>query len=64
MSLFDCRQSAALQQLTSLYVCRSKTIWRDQDILPWLEKNVNVVLDRVDAKEPIVNEYATKRSQR
>lgn len=57
-------QSPSLQQLTSLYVCRSKTIWRDTEILPWLERNVNTVLDRVDAKEEIVNEYSTKRSQR
>lgn len=57
-------QSPALQQLTSLYVSRSKTIWRDADILPWLERNVNIVLDRVDEKDPIVNEYQTKRAQR
>uniref|UniRef100_A0A182K0P4 Transcription factor 25 n=1 Tax=Anopheles christyi TaxID=43041 RepID=A0A182K0P4_9DIPT len=54
----------ALQQLMSLYVCRSKLVWRDADLLPWLERNVNAVLDRVDAKEDTVAEYATKRSQR
>uniref|UniRef100_A0A182Q545 Transcription factor 25 n=1 Tax=Anopheles farauti TaxID=69004 RepID=A0A182Q545_9DIPT len=54
----------ALQQLMSLYVCRSKLVWRDTELLPWLERNVNVVLDRVDAKEDVVAEYATKRSQR
>lgn len=48
----------------SLYVCRSKTIWRDAEILPWLERNVNIVLDRVDAKEEIVSDYCTKRNQR
>lgn len=57
-------QSPALQQLTSLYVCRSKSIWRDTAILPWLERNVNTVLDRVDAKDSIVAEYTLKRSQR
>lgn len=57
-------QSPALQQLTSLYVCRSKSIWRDTAILPWLERNVNIVLDRVDAKDSIVAEYTQKRSQR
>lgn len=54
----------ALQQLMSLYVCRSKLVWRDTELLPWLERNVHVVLNRVDAKEEIVAEYATKRSQR
>uniref|UniRef100_A0A182LS00 Transcription factor 25 n=1 Tax=Anopheles culicifacies TaxID=139723 RepID=A0A182LS00_9DIPT len=54
----------ALQQLMSLYVCRSKLVWRDAELLPWLERNVNAVLDRVDAKEDVIAEYATKRSQR
>lgn len=57
-------QPPALQQLTSLYVSRSKTVWRDTDILPWLSRNVNAVLDRVDAKDPFVSDYSTKRSQR
>lgn len=57
-------QSPALQQLTSLYVHRSKIVWRDTDILPWLERNVNLVLDKVDAKDDIVGEYTAKRSQR
>lgn len=57
-------QSLALQQLTSLYVCRSKNVWCDSDILPWLEKNVNIVLDKVDGKDEIVSEYTAKRNQR
>lgn len=57
-------QPLALQQLTSLYVCRAKSVWCDTDILPWLEKNVNIVLDKVDIKEEIVSEYVTKRNQR
>lgn len=63
-SLHFLSQSPALQQLTSLYVCRSKGVWRDAAILPWLERNVNSVLDKVDAKESIVAEYTQKRSQR
>lgn len=57
-------QPLALQQLTSLYVCRSKSVWCDASILPWLEKNVNIVLDKVDSKDEIVSEYTTKRNQR
>lgn len=57
-------QSPALEQLVSLYICRAKVMWRDQEILPWLEKNVNIVLDQVDQKSDIVNEYNVKRSQR
>ncbi|XP_058121538.1 ribosome quality control complex subunit TCF25 [Anopheles ziemanni] len=54
----------ALQQLMSLYVCRSKLVWRDTELLPWLDRNVHEVLNRVDNKEDVVAEYATKRSQR
>lgn len=57
-------QTVALQQLTSLYVCRSHQVWRDADLLPWLEANVNAVLDAVDRKQEIINEFAVKRTQR
>lgn len=58
------KATVALQQLTSMYVCRSKLVWRDAEILPWLERNVTAVLDRVDAKDDIVAEYTAKRNQR
>ncbi|XP_044763119.1 transcription factor 25 isoform X2 [Coccinella septempunctata] len=53
-----------LQQLISLYVHRSFHIWKDSDLLPWLEKNVQEVLDRVDAQEEFVQECEEKRSKR
>lgn len=62
-STYD-KATVALQQLTSMYVCRSKLVWRDTEILPWLERNVNTVLDRVDTKDDIVTEYTAKRNQR
>lgn len=58
------KATVALQQLTAMYVCRSKLVWRDAEILPWLERNVTAVLDRVDAKDEIVAEYTAKRNQR
>jgi tetratricopeptide (TPR) repeat protein len=57
-------QSLGLQQLTSLYVSRSKLVWRDSALLPWLERNVTAVLDKVDAKDEMFNDYAAKRNQR
>ncbi|CAO1401010.1 unnamed protein product [Diamesa serratosioi] len=55
----------ALQQLMALYVARCKVLWSgDQNVLLWLERNVNIVLDKVDKKDEIVSEYAVKRSQR
>ncbi|XP_055626458.1 transcription factor 25 [Toxorhynchites rutilus septentrionalis] len=62
-STYD-KATVALQQLISMYVCRSKIVWRDTEILPWLEKNVNIALDRVDAKDEIVVDYTVKRNQR
>ncbi|XP_058829900.1 ribosome quality control complex subunit TCF25 [Topomyia yanbarensis] len=58
------KATVALQQLVSMYICRSKLVWRDAEILPWLERNVNTVLDRVDAKDEIVADYTSKRNQR
>lgn len=43
---------------------RNYHIWKDSDLLPWLEKNVHEVLDRIDKKDPIVEEYETKRLTR
>ncbi|ALC43377.1 CG7927 [Drosophila busckii] len=54
-------QSPALHQLVCLYVCRAKIVWRQNDVLSWLERNVNAVLDRIDAKDPIVQDCKDKR---
>uniref|UniRef100_A0A336KKI3 CSON009574 protein n=1 Tax=Culicoides sonorensis TaxID=179676 RepID=A0A336KKI3_CULSO len=63
-SLAYSQQRLPLQQLTSLYVCRCKMVWKDPDILPWLERNVNTVLDLVDSDDPIVKDYEQKRNSR
>uniref|UniRef100_A0A6P4EG20 Transcription factor 25 isoform X1 n=1 Tax=Drosophila rhopaloa TaxID=1041015 RepID=A0A6P4EG20_DRORH len=57
-------QSPALHQLVCLYVCRARVVWRQNEVLPWLESNVNIVLDRIDSKDPLVDEYKEKRSLR
>lgn len=55
----------ALQQLMQLYIARSKIVWSgDNEILMWLERNVHVVLDRVEKKDEIINECVAKRSSR
>lgn len=53
-----------MEQLVKLYVDRSYHIWKESDIVPWFEKNVHEVLDRVDKREPIVLDYESKRSKR
>lgn len=55
----------ALQQLMQLYIARSTIVWSgDSEILMWLERNVHVVLDKVDDKDEVINECITKRSSR
>lgn len=56
--------SPALHQLIALYVCRAKVIWRDTNVISWLEKNVNTVLDRIENKDPVTIDYNNKRQQR
>ncbi|XP_023012489.1 nuclear localized protein 1 [Leptinotarsa decemlineata] len=58
------RQPPALNQLILLYINRSYHIWKDSDLLPWLEKNVHEVLDRVEKNDVIVKECETKRMKR
>lgn len=33
-------------------------------MLPWLEKNVHEVLDRVDKGDPLIQDYDNKRTKR
>lgn len=63
-STYYAKHPLALQQLIALYVCRAKLLWKDNEILPWLEKNVNIVMDRIDANDEIVADYTAKRNQR
>lgn len=50
--------------LVQLYIHRSYHIWKESEILNWLEKNTLEVLARVDNKDPVVEEYAEKRKRR
>lgn len=43
---------------------RSFHIWKDSELLPWLEKNVNEVLDHIDSGESLINDYESKRVKR
>uniref|UniRef100_A0A8C4WCM3 Transcription factor 25 n=1 Tax=Gopherus evgoodei TaxID=1825980 RepID=A0A8C4WCM3_9SAUR len=57
-------QPPALNQLVSLYVGRTHSLWKDPAIMAWLETNVHEVLRRVDTSEPVVEEFAQKRKVR
>ncbi|KAM6123779.1 ribosome quality control complex subunit TCF25 [Phoenicopterus ruber ruber] len=57
-------QPPALNQLTSLYVGRTHSLWKDPAIMAWLETNVHEVLRLVDARDPLVEESEHKRKMR
>uniref|UniRef100_A0A665SYB0 Transcription factor 25 (basic helix-loop-helix) n=1 Tax=Echeneis naucrates TaxID=173247 RepID=A0A665SYB0_ECHNA len=57
-------QSLALAELTALYVGRTYNVWREAGVMLWLEQSVREVLRRVDAKDPLVEDYQNKRKQR
>ncbi|KAM9861368.1 ribosome quality control complex subunit TCF25 [Aulostomus maculatus] len=57
-------QPPALAELTSLYVGRTYTLWREAAVMLWLEESVQEVLRRVDAKDPLVEDCENKRKQR
>ncbi|CAA9997450.1 unnamed protein product [Nesidiocoris tenuis] len=58
------KQSKSLTQLETLYVARSYHVWKESELLPWLENNVHQVLDRVEAGDPLVEEWAGYRQTR
>ncbi|XP_052541896.1 transcription factor 25 isoform X1 [Tympanuchus pallidicinctus] len=57
-------QPPALNQLTSLYVGRTHSLWKDPAVMAWLETNVHEVLRMVDARDPLVEESERKRKMR
>ncbi|XP_077993658.1 ribosome quality control complex subunit TCF25-like [Glandiceps talaboti] len=57
-------QPAGLQHLVSLYIGRSFSVWKEPEVVTWLESNVLKVLQRVDDKDPLVEQYAKKRHLR
>lgn len=54
----------ALEKLQNLYIVRSYHLWKEADVLPWLEKCVHLVLDRVDSKDSYVKYCEVKRGER
>lgn len=56
--------SSALEKLQKLYVARSFHLWKEADILPWLEECVHAVLYRVESKDDYVKYCKVKRSKR
>ncbi|XP_072750891.1 ribosome quality control complex subunit TCF25 [Anoplolepis gracilipes] len=56
--------SSALEKLQNLYIMRSFHLWKETDILPWLEECVHAVLNRIKSKDDYVKYCQVKRSKR
>uniref|UniRef100_A0A6V7I2D9 Transcription factor 25 n=1 Tax=Bracon brevicornis TaxID=1563983 RepID=A0A6V7I2D9_9HYME len=56
--------SKALRLLESLYIARSFHLWKEADVLPFLETNVTAVMDRIDAGDEYAKFCEMKRSKR
>nr|CAB3264367.1 NACHT, LRR and PYD domains-containing protein 14-like [Phallusia mammillata] len=55
---------AGLSILCHLYVGRCYLMWKAPDVMTWLERNVNVAMQRVNDKEPLVIDSERKRKTR
>jgi len=54
----------ALTQLIRLYVGRCYHLWKEPEVISWLENNVAKVLQCVDSQDPIVQQCEEKRQIR
>lgn len=58
------QQSPALSQLVALFVGCHFSLWKEPEVLAWLERNVRLVLQRVDRQDPLVADSEAKRRRR
>lgn len=57
-------ESQALGQLIQLYVIQSYHVWKEPELLPWLQRNAHTVLDRVTSNDPVIIDAEKKRGIR
>lgn len=55
------RETKPLKCLMTLYVERCRHVWKNAELLPWLEKNVHEVLALVEAQSPEITDCQTRR---
>lgn len=51
----------SLEKLQNLYVARCFHLWKEADILPWLEECVHAVLNRVESSEDEYVKYCSEK---
>ncbi|KAL9976033.1 hypothetical protein ACROYT_G013264 [Oculina patagonica] len=54
----------ALKQLEALYIGRTYHAWKDPAVIDWLVLNAKKVIERVEARDPLVEECKHKRQVR
>ncbi|KAF7988381.1 hypothetical protein HCN44_000954 [Aphidius gifuensis] len=54
----------ALEKIESLYVIRTFHLWKENNVLPWIEKNVHIVMDKIDNGDKYADFCCEKRMQR
>ena len=57
---FSFRQPEALTQLLALYTGRCFSCWKQPEVMEWLERNVKLVIDRVEKNDPLIKDYETR----
>lgn len=57
-------QPDALKQLIAVYVGRCYMCWKLSEVMEWLERNVKIVIERVEKKDPLLQQYAQRRQSR
>lgn len=58
------RDPTALRVLIKLYIERSHSLWKEPEVISWLEQNCRQVIVRVDSKDPLVEICTERRSRR
>lgn len=52
----------AITQLIALYVGRTHLLWKDRDVMSWLERNTHQVIQRLQNNDPFVKTCAERYS--
>ena len=58
------RDPTALRVLIKLYIERSHSLWKEPEVISWLECNCRRVVARVDSKDPLVETCTEQRGRR
>jgi len=58
--LFIFSTPQGLLLLCHLFVERNYSLWKDPEVLAWLERNVKTVIGSLSERDSVVREYAKK----